>query len=403
MLFRSVTRLILQIFSAGLLLLLSADWVIVVAQEEPTPQNTIPSPNTLRGCGGALFSSSDEAFEQEVLRLINQIRLDNGLLPLKQVDALISAARFHATDMSEESYFSHTSHDRINGELVESCAWNDRLQTYYMGWNSISENIAAGFPTPQSVVDGWMNSTGHRQNILSSANWETGIGYFMGSGSFTRYWVQDFGRRHNVYPVVINGDAAATEDGALTVHIYGEWDDIRLRVDQGEWSPWQPFVASLAWQLKAGIGTHNLEVEMRNATESAAASDSIYLAQNTAEPELNRLPDALTFFYNTTLDSLLPNVHMIQPLAPGADPSYFWQTTTDAPWLNINPAQGSSTEMVSIAPSLTDAVQSSSDQAAVKVSLRNGDGVLVAEKVIAVSLVVVDAWHVIFAPVVMGQ
>ena len=73
------------------------------------------------------------------------------------VDSLTSAARFHAVDMSEEDYFSHTSHDRVNGELVESCSWDDRLSVYYSNWNLISENIAAGFGTPQTVVDGWMD------------------------------------------------------------------------------------------------------------------------------------------------------------------------------------------------------------------------------------------------------
>jgi len=401
--FHSVTRLVLQIVTALFLLLLAADWVVVVAQDEPAPQSTIPSSETLRGCGGAHFPSSDEAFEQEVLRLINQIRLDNGLLPLKRVDTLTSAARFHATDMSEEGYFSHTGHDRINGELVESCPWNERIQTYYAGWNSISENIAAGFSTPQSVVDGWMNSPGHRQNILSSANWETGIGYFMGNGSFTRYWVQDFGRRQDVYPVVINSDAVTSSDGALILHIYGEWDDLRIRVDQGEWSAWQPFAVPLAWQLKAHAGAHTVEVEMRSATKNATASDSIYLSQNTAEPELNRLPDALTFFYNTTLESVLPGTHTIQPLAVGGDPSYIWRATSDAAWLTISPAQGNDTDRVSITPSLSGTEQAGNPQATVVVSLRKGDGTLVAEKEITVSLVVVDVWYTIFAPMVMGQ
>jgi len=79
------------------------------------------------------------------------------------VDSLTSAARFHAVDMSEEDYFSHTSHDRVNGELVESCSWDDRLSVYYSNWNLISENIAAGFGTPQTVVDGWMDGQ-HRSS-----------------------------------------------------------------------------------------------------------------------------------------------------------------------------------------------------------------------------------------------
>ena len=153
-------------------------------------QSTIPSPATLAGCGGPIFPSSNEAVEQEVVNLTNQIRLDNGLPPLKWVKTLTDAARFHATDMSEENYFSHTSYDRVNGELVESCRWGDRLAIYYSDWQSLSENIAAGYATPAAVVDGWMNSEGHRKNILSGSNWELGVGYFLGSGTYRHHKCQ---------------------------------------------------------------------------------------------------------------------------------------------------------------------------------------------------------------------
>ena len=96
---------------------------VPVWADEPT---TAPGPALLEGCGGPQLPSSNDAFEQEVVQLVNQIRLDNGLLPLKRVEALTHAARFHATDMSEENYFSHTSYDRVNGELVQSCSWSDR-------------------------------------------------------------------------------------------------------------------------------------------------------------------------------------------------------------------------------------------------------------------------------------
>lgn len=391
----------------NLLLTVSLVWTTLLWLSGPISvwadtQNTIPSPETLRGCGGAHFSSSDEAFEQEVLRLVNQIRLDNGLLPMKRVAGLTSAARFHAIDMSEENYFSHTSHDRINGELVESCSWSDRLNRYYTDWNSASENIAAGFSTPQAVVNGWMNSPGHKQNILSSTNWETGIGYFKGNGSYTRYWVQDFGRRSGVYPVVINGENETTADGNLTLHLYGSWENVRLRVDQNDWSDWQSFAPAMVLQLKAAQGTHTVEVEMRSATESATASDTIYLSQNTAEPALNNLPDALTFFYDPAKGTLSPGFHTIQPLAAQGDPSFGWQVLADQAWLGISPGQGNGSETVTLVPSLAGAGQTSSDEALVTISLRRGDGSLVEEKIIAV-LLMVEPKYRLFAPVVQGK
>ncbi|MBI3959471.1 MAG: hypothetical protein HY328_11750 [Chloroflexi bacterium] len=395
---RHVLKLIVAVCLLGVAAVWTAGPVPVWASE----QSTIPSPETLRGCGGAQFSSSNEAFEQEVFRLVNQIRLDNGLLPLKRMDALTDAARFHATDMSEENYFSHTSYDRVNGELVQSCSWSDRLNTYYSGWQALSENIAAGYATPASVVDGWMNSAGHRKNILSSDNWEMGVGYFVGSGTYGHYWVQDFGRRQNVYPVVINSDNETSDDGALTIHIYGAWDDVRLRIDQDEWAAWQPFASSLQWQLKAAAGQYTVEIEMRNATESATASDSIYLSQSTAEPDLNALPDTLTFTYDPTTDNISPGMHTIQPLAAGGDPAYTWQVAVDEPWLSVTPGQGNGNEIVAIVPTVSGTAEDS-DRAVVTVSLRKSDGTLVAEKKISVALIVMEAKYSLFVPMVSGK
>lgn len=396
-------RLALQLVVGICLFLFFPGWAVVAATTERGESSTIPSPETLAGCGGADFPGSDSGFEREVLRLINGIRMNAGLYPLKLVDLITAAARFHATDMSEENYFSHTSYDRVNGELVESCQWNDRLRTYYSDWNWGSENIAAGFGTPQSVVDGWMNSAGHRNNILSPNNWETGVGFFKGNGSYRNYWVQDFGRRPNVYPVVINGEAETTDDGTLTIHIFGDWDELRMRVDGGEWPAWKPFVSPLSWQLKAAPGVHSVEIEMRSASASASGSDQITLTQNTAEPELNVLPDTLTFFYNPDADNVSPGYYTIQPLAAGGDPNYTWQVVANATWLSVTPGQGSSTENVAIVPSVSGADGSSSNAATITVSLRKNDGTVIAEKQIAVSLAVLDAKFFVFAPVVSRQ
>lgn len=395
-------RQILQLLVAICLIGLSVVQPVRPASIWASSQSTIPSSESLAGCGGPIFPSSNESFEQEVVRLTNQVRLDNGLLPLKSVDSLVNAARFHATDMSEENFFSHTSYDRVNDELVESCHWGDRLSTYYSNAQWRSENIAAGYDTPARVVDGWMNSDGHRRNILSPNNWEIGVGYFQGSGSYRNYWVQDFGRRLDVYPVIINGETPTTDDGILTIHIYGEWNDVRLRVDQGEWSDWQPFALPLQWQLKAPAGEHRVEVEMRTESTGASASDTIYLTQDTAEPELNALPDSITFYYDPDDETASPDLYTIQPLAAAATPAYSWQVVADAPWLNITPRQGSSTEVVTLVPAVSGA-NGGSEQATVTVSLLKSDGTVVAEKVIAVSLAARGDTFAIFVPLISGK
>lgn len=405
---------ILPLLLAALLLLISAAQLSAADGPEPgpttlpdapasqhtQPENAPPTPENLQGCGGAQFSSSDAAFEEEVVRLINVTRIDNGLLPLKRVDGLNDAARFHATDMSEESYFSHTSHDRVDGQLVESCQWSDRLRTYYTQWNLIAENIAAGFSSPQKVVNAWMDSPGHRHNILSSNNWETGVGYFNGGGTYRHYWVQDFGRRHNVYPAIINGEAPTTDDGKLTIHIYGEWDEVRLRIAGGEWSGWQTFSASIDWELKARAGTHTVELEMRSATANASASDDIHLTQDTIQPELNPQPDELTFVYDPEQGAVTPGFHTIQPLAAATEPGYTWQIAVDASWLSASPGAGSGTEVVALVPSVSGAGGESEEPANVTVSLLAEDGSVIAQETIVVVIAPASENFAVFVPVV---
>jgi hypothetical protein len=141
--------------------------------------------------------------------------------------------------------------------------------------------------------------------------------------------VQDFGRRWDVYPVVINGEAGSTDDGVLNIHVYGEWNEARLRIAQSDWSGWQPFALPLQWELKAAAGEYSIEVEMRTESKTASATDTIYLTQNTAEPQLNPLPDSLTFHYNSSTATISPGLHTIQPLAAAGDSNYSWQVTTD--------------------------------------------------------------------------
>jgi uncharacterized protein YkwD len=182
------------------------------------------------GCGGQIAPVVRADYEQEVVERVNSLRAANGLPPLKRVTELDQAARYHATDMVHDSYFDHDSYDRVGGSLVQACGWAERIQSYYSNRRSIAENIAAGQATPQDVMNVWMNSTGHRQNILSAAIWEIGVGYAEG-GPYGRYWIQDFGRRYDVYPLIINAEAASTNTPSVWLYIYGDWEQMRLRND----------------------------------------------------------------------------------------------------------------------------------------------------------------------------
>lgn len=341
----------------------------------PADQGTIPSPDDLRGCGGARFASPNEDFEEEVLVQVNRIRQEHNLPPLKRHPDLDASARFHAADMAVENYFSHISYDLVNGELVESCAWSERIRTYYGDWWSVAENIAAGFATPADVVQAWMDSPGHRANILSEINWEIGIGYFEGPGLYRRYWVQDFARPNDRYPLVLDGDAPVTETGDLTVYIYGDWKDVRLRTDDGPWSPWQPFQHPLTYRLEGVAGLHTVHAEMR--TEEGfikTASDEIVLAQTNIQPELSDLPARVTFTLFTETGQIQPASYSVQPIQGPGVSGYTWRVEVQGSWVNVTPLQGSGNEVVQIAPSLTGADDVSETSALLRVLLQDSQG-----------------------------
>ena len=227
------------------------------------------------GCGGVSVAPLNGTWEAQVVELVNQRRANAGLLPLKLVDSLATAARYHAADMAADDYFEHDTYDRQGGQLALVCDTWTRIGSLYDGF-ACAENIGAGYGSPQDVVQGWMDSDGHRRNILSTTAREVGAGYYEG-GSWGRYWVLNLGVDHDRYPLIINGEARQTQSTAVTLTIYGDWDELRLRNDGGPWSAWLPFANTMAWTLASQSGTRAVSAEMRTTTQTTGASDSIDL------------------------------------------------------------------------------------------------------------------------------
>ncbi|MBR4152071.1 MAG: LysM peptidoglycan-binding domain-containing protein [Selenomonadaceae bacterium] len=120
---------------------------------------------------------------EAVLALVNQEREKAGLKPLKMSEELRSIANLKARDMAENNYFSHTS--PTYGTPFQM------LQDFGVHYRAAGENIAAGQRTPEEVMNAWINSSGHRANILN-ANFDTlGVGVYSG-GSYGIYWTQLF-------------------------------------------------------------------------------------------------------------------------------------------------------------------------------------------------------------------
>ncbi|MEO1070369.1 MAG: CAP domain-containing protein, partial [Cyanobacteria bacterium J06638_6] len=107
------------------------------------------------------------AFVKEVIDLTNEFRAKNGLDPLSVDVDLTEAAQKHSASMAKQDFFSHTG---PNGSKPK-----DRAKSAGYETQSVGENIAAGYRTPQDVVDGWIASSGHRRNMLNSKYNEIGV------------------------------------------------------------------------------------------------------------------------------------------------------------------------------------------------------------------------------------
>ena len=123
------------------------------------------------------------AFQNEVVRLVNAERAKKGLAALSTDSLLMKTATVKSQDMAKNKYFSHTS--PTYGSPF------DLMKQYGVSYRTAGENIAMGQTTPAQVMDGWMNSEGHRANILNSAYTRIGVGVAQNSAG-QYYWTQHF-------------------------------------------------------------------------------------------------------------------------------------------------------------------------------------------------------------------
>jgi uncharacterized protein YkwD len=147
----------------------------------PTRTSTPTPTKTTKPVGGSGTA------ESQVLALTNQERAKAGCGPLRTNKALTNAAEAHAADMVDQHYFAH---DSLDGRSPF-----DRMKAAGFRGGAMAENIAAGYSSPAAVVEGWMNSPGHRANILNCTYTMIGIGYDSGQvqSGMNGSWVQDFG------------------------------------------------------------------------------------------------------------------------------------------------------------------------------------------------------------------
>lgn len=129
--------------------------------------------------------------EWQTAALVNVERRAIGLNYLAWDNLLFMAARGHSDDMATHNYFSHTG--------LDGSSPGDRITEAGYVWNAYGENIAAGYATPEEAMEAWMNSSGHRANILNATFCDIGVGYaYAPTSTYDHYWTQNFGRKAGV-------------------------------------------------------------------------------------------------------------------------------------------------------------------------------------------------------------
>lgn len=155
--------------------------------QKVTPQPTQPVKQTqtqpVKQTQPTAQATSVSEFEKQVATLVNQERKKAGLSPLQLDTKLSDVARTKSKDMMTKGYFDHQS--PTYGSPF------DMMKQFGITYRAAGENIAKGQQTPEEVMNSWMNSSGHRANILSANFTAIGVGFVKGSDG-TTYWTQMF-------------------------------------------------------------------------------------------------------------------------------------------------------------------------------------------------------------------
>jgi uncharacterized protein YkwD len=151
--------------------------------DTPTAAKVTPSTRSAT----ALDAAGNESLATEVVRLTDVERIAHGCVRLRTDTKLRTAAQDHSAEMASLQQLTSTGADGSTpGARMKLAGYNTDG-----GW---AENVAAGYPTPQAVMTGWMNSEGHRNNILNCSLKAIGMGVAR-AGNGQLYWTQDFGGR----------------------------------------------------------------------------------------------------------------------------------------------------------------------------------------------------------------
>ncbi|MGP4060696.1 CAP domain-containing protein [Halobacillus sp. H74] len=149
-------------------------------EAQPAPQESTEEAQPEENTQEEAAASEVSEFEKQVVELTNQEREKQGLAPLELDTELSGVAKDKSLDMQQNNYFSHNS--PTHGSPF------DMMKAYGIDYRTAGENIAMGQTSPEQVVEGWMNSEGHRKNIMNPNFTHIGVGHAENGN----YWTQMF-------------------------------------------------------------------------------------------------------------------------------------------------------------------------------------------------------------------
>lgn len=240
--------------------------------------------------------------ELQLLYLVNLQRRLAGIAPLAWNAEMTESARWFARDAIESlgGYCGHTdSLGRSPNQRIREAG--------YTGYGVTAENAMCGYVPPEIAVNSWMNSLGHRTNMLNPDLREAGAGYYRNAAG-GGYAVLDLGDDRDYAPLVIDDEALTTADRIVRLYLYDQdtgdgWSGVSATVemmisnvpDFAE-SKWEPYVAEKDWTLEAGEGWRTVYVKTRDRLgQTTIVHDSIYLGGRVQD-------DALALEYATHVD-----------------------------------------------------------------------------------------------------
>ncbi|CAM5665295.1 MULTISPECIES: sigma-70 family RNA polymerase sigma factor [Streptomyces] len=153
--------------------------------EQAAPTTQAPTRASRKAAAAPQAQEAPSGTVAQVVALVNKERATAGCDPLAEDSLLDKSAQRHSEDMAARGFFDHTNPDGADpGQRITAAGYR---------WSTYGENIAMGQQTPEAVMESWMNSPGHRANILNCSFKDIGIGVHEGPGG--PWWTQNFGAK----------------------------------------------------------------------------------------------------------------------------------------------------------------------------------------------------------------